>query len=100
MGLRHDKTRIFQLPKDAARIIRLPFMLSVRFPWSLRNVKDLLHHRVVDVSRETVRFRWHRFGSIFASEIRKQRIEGMQSSHWRWHLDEVFMKINGGRHYL
>ena len=25
---------------------------------------------------------------------------GMRSSHWRWHLDEVFVKINGERHYL
>jgi putative transposase len=37
---------------------------------------------------------------MFASEIRKRRIEGMQSSRWRWHLDEVFVKINGERHYL
>jgi putative transposase len=37
---------------------------------------------------------------MFASEIRKRRIEGMKSSHWRWHLDEMFVKINGERHYL
>lgn len=43
---------------------------------------------------------WHRFGPLFASEIRKRRVEGMRSSHWRWHLDEVFVKINGERHYL
>ena len=24
----------------------------------------------------------------------------MQSSNWRWHLDEVFVKISGERHYL
>ena len=24
----------------------------------------------------------------------------MQSSNWKWHLDEVFVKINGERHYL
>ncbi len=24
----------------------------------------------------------------------------MQASHWKWHLDEVFVKINGERHYL
>jgi putative transposase len=75
-------------------------MLYVRFPLALRNVEDLLHERGVDVSHETVRFWWHRFGPTFASEIRKRRIEGMKSSPWRWHLDEVFVKINGGRHYL
>ena len=37
---------------------------------------------------------------MFASEIRKRRVEGMKSSRWRWHLDEVFVKINGERHYL
>lgn len=37
---------------------------------------------------------------MFAAEIRKLRVEGMRSSHWRWHLDEVFVKINGERHCL
>ena len=37
---------------------------------------------------------------MFANEIRKRRIEGMKSSRWLWHLDEVFVKINGERHYL
>lgn len=35
-----------------------------------------------------------------ASEIRKRRIDGMRSSRWRWHLDEMFVKINGEMHYL
>jgi putative transposase len=34
------------------------------------------------------------------AEIRKRRVESMRSSHWRWHLDEAFVKINGERHYL
>ena len=37
---------------------------------------------------------------MFASEIRKRRIEGVKSGHWRWHLDETFVKINGERYYL
>ena len=75
-------------------------MLYVRFPLSLRNVEDLLHERGVDVSYESVRYWWHRFGSQFASQIKKRRAGGMQASHWKWHLDEVFVKINGERHYL
>lgn len=75
-------------------------MLYVRFPLSLRNVEDLLHERGIDVSHEAVRFWWHRFGPMFAAEIRKRRIEGMKSSRWRWHLDEMFVKINGERNYL
>jgi putative transposase len=63
-------------------------------------VEDLLHERGIDVSHEAVRFWWHRFGPMFASEIEKRRIAGMKSSRWRWHLDEMFVKINGERHYL
>jgi putative transposase len=90
----------FKWFKTNPEIIRLAVMLYVRFPLSLRNVEDLLHERGVDVSHETVRFWWHRFGPMFASEIRKRRIERMKSSRWRWHLDEMFVKINGERHYL
>ena len=75
-------------------------MMYIRFPLSLRNVEDLLHERGIDICHETVRFWWHRFGPMFAAEIRKRRVEGMRSSHWRWHLDEVFVKINGEKHYL
>ncbi len=75
-------------------------MLYVRFPLSLRNVEYLLHERGIDVSHEAVRFWWHRFGPLFAAEIRKRRVEGMRSSRWCWHLDEVFVKINGETHYL
>jgi hypothetical protein len=35
---------------------------------------------------------------LFAAEIRRKRVERMRSlPHWRWHLDEVFVKINGGK---
>jgi len=64
----------FRYFKTSPEIIRLAVMLYVRFPLSLRNVEDLLHERGVDISPETVRFWWHRFGPIFASEIRKRRI--------------------------
>ena len=94
------KPNPFKWFKTSPEIIRLAVMLYVRFPLSLRNVEDLLHERGVDVSHETVRFWWHRFGPMFASEIKKRRIAGMKSSRWRWHLDEVFVNINGERHYL
>ena len=38
---------------------------------------------------------------MFAAEIRRKRVGHMWTyTHWRWHLDEVFVKINGGKHYL
>ena len=90
----------FRYFKTSPEIIQLAVMLYVRFPLSLRNVEDLLHERGVDVSYESVRYWWHRFGSKFASEIKKRRAGGLQSSSWKWHLDEVFVKVNGERHYL
>jgi putative transposase len=76
-------------------------VLCVRFPLSLRNVEDLLHERGIEISHETVRFWWNRFGPMFAAEIRRRRVDRMRAfSNWRWHVDEVFVKINGERHYL
>ena len=37
---------------------------------------------------------------MFAAEIRRRRVAGLRSSRWRWHLDEVFVKVNGVQHYL
>jgi len=75
--------------------------MYIRFPLSLRNVEDLLHERGIEISHETIRFWWNRFGPLFASEIRKKRAQQLRSySNWQWHLDEVFVKINGVQHYL
>ena len=91
----------FRYFKTSPEIIRLAVMMYVRFPLSLRNVEDLLHERGIEISHETVRFWWNRFGPVFAAEIRRNRVNRMRSqTHWRWHLDEVFVKINGERHYL
>ena len=76
-------------------------MMYVRFPLSLRNVEDLLHEQGIDICHETVRHWVERFGTNFAHKIRKSRSERMrQSPQWRWHLDEVFVKIRGNTHYL
>jgi putative transposase len=61
----------------------------------------LLHERGIDISYETVRAWWNRFGSIFANEIKKKRSASMHGlTQWRWHLDEVFVRINGKTYYL
>ncbi len=76
-------------------------MMYVRFPLSLRNVEDLLHERGIDICHETVRFWWNRFGPMFAGEIRRKRTDRLRAwPQWQWHLDEVFVKINGVTHYL
>ena len=67
----------------------------------VRNVEDLLAERGIDISHETVRFWWNRFGPMFAAEIRKRRVAHMRGyPQWRWHLDEVFVKVNGKLCYL
>ena len=95
------KPDIFKYFKTSPQIIRLAVMMYVRYPLSLRNVEDLLHERGIEISHETVRFWWNRFGPLFAAEIRKKRVQHLRAhSNWEWHLDEVFVKINGETHYL
>ena len=90
----------FRYFKTSPEIIRLAVTMYVRYPLSLRQVEDLLHERGVDISHETVRAWWNRFGPMFATEIRKQLLHHRLFSTWRWHLDEVFVRINGETHYL
>ena len=91
----------FRYFKTSPEIIRLAVMMYVRFPLSLRQVEDLLHERGVDISYETVRAWWNRFGPMFANEINKKRSAAMRGlTQWQWHLDEVFVRINGVTHYL
>jgi putative transposase len=90
----------FRYFKTSPEIIRLAVMMYVRYPLSLRNVEGLLHERGIDICHKTVRYWWNRFGPMFAAEIRKRRIVRCLYSVWRWHLDEVFVKINGQTHYL
>jgi putative transposase len=91
----------FRYFKTSPEIIRLAVMLYIRFPLSLRNVEDLLHERGIEISHETVRYWWNRFGPMFAADLRRKRVDRMRGrKHWRWHLDEVFVKINGATHYL
>ena len=75
--------------------------MYVKYPLSLRNVEDLLAERGIESCHETVRPWWNRFGPMFAAEIRRRRVDHMRAyTHWRWHLDEVYVRINGEMHYL
>ena len=91
----------FRYFNSSPEVIRLVVMMYVKYPLSLRNVEDLLAERGIDISHETVRFWWNRFGPMFAAEIRKRRVARMRGyPQWRWHLDEAFVKINGKLYYL
>ena len=77
-------------------VIQYAVGLYFRFPLSFRDVEDLLSERGIDISYETVR-RWSlTFGQAFAANLRQAR----PRPDTRWHLDEVFVSINGKRMYL
>ena len=77
-------------------IIHQAIWLYLRFTLSFRDVEDLLAERGIAVSYETVR-RWvNHFGPIVATELRRRR----PRPHSVWHLDEVYLKIDGRMVYL
>jgi putative transposase len=69
---RKPKTPFYSF-NSSTEIIRLVVMMYVKCPLSLRNVKDLLHQRGIDIRRETVRFWWNRFDPVLAAEIGRKR---------------------------
>ena len=77
-------------------IIQQAIWLYVKFTLSFRDVEDLLAERGIAVSYETVR-RWvNYFGPKIAADLRKRR----PKPHTTWHLDEVYLKIDGRLVYL
>ncbi len=70
--------------------------LYYRFPLSFRDVEDMLSELGIDVSHKTVR-RWSiKFGLAYAGRLRTSR----RPEDVRWHLDEMFVSINGRTMYL
>ncbi len=66
------------------------------FGLSLRDVELILSERGITVSHESIRQWCLKFGSKFARRLRRRRPRPGDT----WHLDEVFLKINGKLHYL
>ncbi len=67
-----------------------------RFPLSYRDVEELLAERGVIVTYETVRQWCLKFGQGYANALRRRCPQPGD----KWHLDEVFIRINGATHYL
>src|SRR5665811_1338297 len=77
-------------------IIQRAVRLYYRFTLSFRDVEDLLAERGIIVSYETIR-RWvNHFGPRVAADLRRRR----PKPHATWHLDEVYLRINGRMVYL
>jgi putative transposase len=70
--------------------------LYFRFALSYQDIEEMMAKRGVPVTNETVREWCHKFGSAYAARLRKKRVRFGA----KWHLDEVFIKMNGVQHYL
>src|SRR5215212_2293721 len=79
-----------------AEIISHAVWLYYRFPLSYRDVEELMAARGIIVSYETIRQWCLKFGQQYANQLRRRRTQTGD----KWHLDEVFLKINGKLHYL
>jgi putative transposase len=66
------------------------------FCLSFRDVEDLFAERGIIVSYETIRIWCRKFGPDYARNLKRRRGRLGDS----WHLDEVFVRINGRQHYL
>ena len=87
--------------KTGPEIIRLAVILNIRFPPSLWYVEDLSHERGINIGHETVRYWRNRFGQVSAADIQRKRVQRLRAfPKWKWHVDEIFVKANGQRHYL
>lgn len=85
--------RGFRFPPE---VIAHAVWLYHRFPLSLWGVEELLFERGITVSYETVRAWSERFGPEYAAQLRRQQPKPGD----KWHLDEVFIKVNGRMRYL
>jgi putative transposase len=83
----------FRYFNSLSEIIQLAVMMYVRYPFSLRQIEDLLFGRGMVICHETARFWWNWFGPMFASEIRKRRVRHRSYSQWLWHVDEAVVGV-------
>ena len=79
-----------------AEIISYAVWLYHVFGLSLRDVELILAERGITVTHESIRQWCLRFGADFARKLRRRRPRPGDA----WHLDEVYLRINGAPHYL
>ncbi len=91
--MRHLSFKRHRYPPD---VIRQSIWLYARFTLSLRDIEEMLAERGLDVSHETVRRWFLKFGSAIAANLRRNRPR--PSDHW--HLDEMAIVIRGQRYWL
>src|SRR5262245_25524182 len=70
--------------------------LYYRFSLSYRDVQEILFERGITVTHQAIRQWCLKFGQDYANQLKRRR----PRTGDKWHLDEVFVTINGKRHYL
>ena len=100
LGRRRYRRRMtpisFKRHRFSPEIIQHVVWLYARFTLSFRDVEDLLAERGIDVSNETVRRWFLKFGRLISCSLRRSRPRTIA----RWHLDEMVIRIRGRRHWL
>jgi putative transposase len=89
-------TNLYKRHRFPAEIISHCVWLYFRFCLSYRDVEELMADRGVTLSHEAVRYWCRKFGQVYANRLRRRRPRPGD----KWHLDEVFLPINGERQYL
>src|ERR1700692_4847242 len=93
--MKKDRSRYYgyRFPPE---IISYAVWVYHRFCLSFRDVEDLLAERGVTVSYEAIRLWCQKFGPDYARKLKRR--QGRLGDIW--HLDEVFIRINGKQQYL
>ncbi|MGH3721498.1 MAG: IS6 family transposase [Pseudonocardiaceae bacterium] len=91
-----SQTSMVGLHRYPVEIISHCVWLYHRFPLSLREVEEMMMARGVLVTYETIHQWCRKFGQTYANQLRRRRAR----SGDKWHLDEVFITIQGKTHYL
>ena len=94
--MKSDRSRVTPAIVSLREIISYAVWAYHRFCLSFRDVEDLLAERGIIVSYETIRQWCQKFGPDYARKLKRR--EGRLGDHW--HLDEVFIRINGQQQYL
>src|SRR5215203_6219411 len=92
----HETPPSYKRHRFPPAIIAHAVWLYFRFALSYRDVEELLAERGVSVTYETIRQWSRKFGQGYANALRRRRPRPGD----KWHLDEVFISINGAQHYL
>ncbi len=89
----NERYKNHRFPGD---IISHGVWLYYRFPLSYRDMEELLFVRGITMSHEAIGKWCFKFGQEYANQLRRRRAQPGD----KWHMDEVFLTINGKRHYL